>query len=100
MAKKTAARKGGRKRGADKLARNQALPGTEQVRNPVLDNACQQIAQGRHYVKRGKKLEADQKPKVLKEMQAKNVPVYREAGVTVRLNKGHDTLSISVDKDE
>lgn len=79
--------------------RSQTLPGMEQVRHQVLDNAHEQIAEGRALLAQGHELEKEGIGIALQYMQTHKVRAYRHAGVESVFVEGVSKLRVRVTKD-
>lgn len=93
--KGTAARTVKRARGA----RSQVLPGMEQVRDVKLDNLCEAIGQVRATANEAKQEEAGLIASTLQRMVAKDVSVYRHAGVELARVPGAEKLRVRLTKE-
>lgn len=71
----------------------------EQARHQVLDNAHEQIAEGRELLARGHELEKEGIGVALQYMQKHNVRAYRHAGVESAFVEGVSKLRVRVTKD-
>lgn len=85
---------------AERVApRSVALPGMEQARHVVLDNAHEQIAEGRTRMASGRELEQEGIGIALQYMQANGVRAYRHAGVESVFVEGVSKLRVRLSKD-
>lgn len=80
-------------------ARSVPLPGMEQITNRILNNACEQIAEGRSFMARGRTVEQEGIGIALQEMQRRDVRAYRHAGVELAFVPGVDKLRVRLTED-
>ena len=97
---KKVAAKPERKRAAVKSPRSQTLPGLEQVRNRILDNACEGIHDTRRDMAQSRQEETSLLQSALREMQGKGVTVYRHSGVELALVPGDVHLRVRTVKEK
>lgn len=79
--------------------RSQVLPGMEQVRNAKLDGICEEISEGRETSNTLATAEKTLKKQAAREMEAKGIPAYRQAGVEIKFAPGEPTLSVRLIKE-
>jgi hypothetical protein len=80
-------------------ARSKPLPGMEQARDRVLDNAHEQIAEGRSLMASGRELEQEGMGVALQQMQKLGLRAYRHAGIESAFVPGVDKLRVRQSKD-
>lgn len=80
--------------------RSQPLPGMEQVRDRVLDNACETIAEGRNEMAAGRAKEQEGTGIALQRLAKKpgDQRQYRHAGVELVFVPGMDKLRVRLSK--
>ena len=76
------------------------MPGLEQVRNRILDNACEGIHDTRRDMAASRQEETSLLQSALREMQGKGVTVYRHSGVELALVPGDVHLRVRTVKEK
>ena len=80
-------------------SRSNPLPGMEQVRDRVLDNAHEQIAEGRSLMAQGRELEKEGIGIALQHMQETKQTHYKHAGIESVFVKGVNKIRVRMSKD-
>lgn len=80
--------------------RSAVLPGMEQVRDRVLDNICEGIADERITKNAAEEQETSLKAAALKRMQTRNTTIYKHGGVELMRVPGSDKLRVKLTGDD
>ena len=76
------------------------LPGMEGVRNGKLDNICEAIGDARRELAIAKATERSEITSALSVMQARDITIYRHAGVELARVPGAEKLRVRLTKEE